>query len=32
VLVGGNILTVPVINLPGGGQSRGVQRPDLIPG
>jgi hypothetical protein len=32
VVAGGNILTVPVINLPGGGQSRGVQRPDLIPG
>jgi hypothetical protein len=32
VVVGGNILTVPVVNLTGGGQSRGVQRPNLIPG
>src|SRR6185437_3726717 len=26
------ILTVPVINIPGGGQSRGTERPDLVPG
>jgi len=32
VVTGGVIQTVPVINLAGGGQSRGVQRPDLIPG
>ena len=32
VVAGGNILTVPVISLTGGGQSRGVQRPNLIPG
>ncbi len=28
----GQILTVPVINILGGGQSRGTQRPDLVPG
>jgi hypothetical protein len=32
VVIGGVVQTVPVINLPGGGQSRGTQRPDLIPG
>jgi len=32
VVSGGQVLTVPVINLPGGGQSRGTQRPDLVPG
>src|SRR5215475_6731564 len=29
---GTQVITVPVINLPGGGQSRGTQRPDLVPG
>jgi hypothetical protein len=32
VLSSGQVITVPVINLPGGGQSRGTQRPDLVPG
>jgi hypothetical protein len=32
VISGGQVVTVPVINLPGGGQSRGTQRPDLVPG
>ena len=32
VVSGGQVMTVPVINLPGGGQSRGTQRPDLVPG
>ena len=32
VISGGQVITVPVINLPGGGQSRGTQRPDLVPG
>ena len=32
VISGGQVLTVPVVNLPGGGQSRGTQRPDLVPG
>lgn len=32
VLNGGVPVTVPVLNIPGGGQSRGVQRPDLVPG
>jgi hypothetical protein len=32
VTSGGQVITVPVINLPGGGQSRGTQRPDLVPG
>lgn len=32
VVSGGQVLTVPVINLLGGGQSRGTQRPDLVPG
>jgi len=29
---GGVILTTPVVNVPGGGQSRNVARPDLVPG
>lgn len=28
----GVILTTPIINVPGGGNSRNVRRPDLIPG
>ena len=32
VVSGGVVQTVPVINLLGGGQSRGTQRPDLVPG
>ena len=32
VLVGGKPVTVAVTNLLGGGQSRGTQRPDLVPG
>jgi hypothetical protein len=32
VISGGQVVTVPVINLAGGGQSRGTQRPDLVPG
>jgi hypothetical protein len=32
VVSGGQLVTVPVINLVGGGQSRGTQRPDLVPG
>ncbi|MEI9812909.1 MAG: TonB-dependent receptor [Acidobacteriota bacterium] len=32
VLSGGAPVTVPVLNIPGGGQSRGTQRPDLVPG
>src|SRR5262249_19550822 len=32
VISGGQVITVPLINLPGGGQSRGTQRPDLVPG
>ena len=32
VISNGQVVTVPVINLPGGGQSRGTQRPDLVPG
>jgi hypothetical protein len=32
VVSNGQIVTVPVINLLGGGQSRGTQRPDLVPG
>jgi hypothetical protein len=32
VLVGGVPVTTAVINLPGGGSSRGTQRPDLVPG
>jgi hypothetical protein len=32
IVTGGQVITVPVINLPGGGQSRGTHRPDLVPG
>jgi carboxypeptidase family protein len=32
VLVGGVPVTTAVVNVPGGGQSRGTQRPDLVPG
>src|SRR5262249_54288603 len=32
VLVNGVPVTSAVINIPGGGSSRGTQRPDLIPG
>lgn len=32
VLSGGAPVTVPVANIPGGGQSRGTQRPDLVQG
>ena len=32
VVAGGTVLSTPVINIPGGGQSRGIQRPDLVPG
>jgi hypothetical protein len=32
VVTGGQVVTVPVINLVGGGQSRGTQRPDLVLG
>jgi len=28
----GTVMTTPVVNVPGGGQSRNVQRPDLVPG
>jgi hypothetical protein len=28
----GTVLTTPIVNVPGGGQSRNVQRPDLVPG
>ena len=32
VVSGGQPVTIPVLNLPGGGQSRGTQRPDLVQG
>ena len=32
VLVGGVPVTTPVINIPGGGSSRGTQRPDVVSG
>jgi hypothetical protein len=32
ILSGGKLVTVAVDNIPGGGQSRGLQRPDLVPG
>jgi hypothetical protein len=32
VVVGGVPVTTPVINIPGGGSSRGTQRPDVVPG
>jgi Carboxypeptidase regulatory-like domain/TonB dependent receptor len=28
----GTIMTTPIVNVPGGGQSRNVQRPNLVPG
>src|SRR5262249_34440777 len=31
VISGGQVITVPLINLPRGGQSRGPQRPELVP-
>ena len=32
VVTGGVVQTTPVVNVPGGGQSRNVARPDLVPG
>jgi hypothetical protein len=32
VVAGGRPVTIAVTNLPGGGASRGTQRPDLVPG
>jgi Carboxypeptidase regulatory-like domain/TonB dependent receptor len=32
VVQNGVVLTTPLVNVPGGGQSRNVARPDLIPG
>jgi hypothetical protein len=32
VIVGGRPVTIAVTNIPGGGSSRGTQRPDLVPG
>jgi hypothetical protein len=32
VVTGGVVQTTPVVNVPGGGQSRNVARPDLLPG
>jgi hypothetical protein len=32
LLAGGKPVTVAVINIPGGGQSRGTRRPDLVQG
>ncbi len=32
VVTGGVILTTPVVNVPGGGASRNVRRPDVVPG
>ena len=32
VVTGGTIMTTPVVNVPGGGASRNVRRPDLIAG
>ena len=32
VIVGGRPVTIAVTNIPGGGASRGLQRPDLVPG
>ncbi len=32
VVVGGTVYTVPVINTPGGGNSRNVRRPDVVAG
>ena len=32
VASGGHAVTTAVINIPGGGQSRGLQRPDVVAG
>jgi hypothetical protein len=32
VVTGGVIMTTPIVNVPGGGASRNVRRPDLVPG
>jgi hypothetical protein len=32
VISGGAIMTTPIVNVPGGGASRNVRRPDLVPG
>jgi hypothetical protein len=32
VVSNGVVMTTPVVNVPGGGQSRNVARPDLVPG
>ncbi|MBZ5636961.1 MAG: TonB-dependent receptor [Acidobacteriia bacterium] len=32
VASGGHAVSTAVINVPGGGQSRGLQRPDVVPG
>jgi hypothetical protein len=32
VVTGGVVQTTPLVNVPGGGQSRNVARPDLLPG
>ena len=32
VLSNGTILTSPVVNVPGGGNSRNIRRPNLVPG
>jgi hypothetical protein len=32
VVQNGAVVTTPLVNVPGGGQSRNVARPDLIPG
>jgi hypothetical protein len=32
VVSGGVVQTTPLVNVPGGGQSRNVARPDLVPG
>jgi hypothetical protein len=32
VVSNGTVMTTALVNVPGGGQSRNVQRPDLVPG
>jgi hypothetical protein len=32
VVQNGVVMTTPIVNVPGGGQSRNVARPDLVPG
>ncbi|HEY7212374.1 MAG TPA: hypothetical protein VH477_19015, partial [Bryobacteraceae bacterium] len=32
LVVNGQVLTTPVINTPGGGSTRNVRRPDVVPG